>query len=157
MNGRALLALVRRDRGSVSVWLVMVAVFSLARLALLVDGGGAMVDKVRVADMAEQAARAAADDVNTANLRANGTVTLAGGYCQKAQALAASYAASSQLDLISTTCPPAAPAPDFPELVSVTVSVRFTPVFPLIFGDFTVTSTQSATVFCGNYNEQVQC
>ena len=61
------------DRGSVSLWVVIFAFTTLALLVLVVDGGQAMNAKSRAADIAEQAARAAADDVNVGDLRA-GTV-----------------------------------------------------------------------------------
>src|SRR6185437_8108007 len=51
------------DRGSVSLWLVIFAFTTIALLVLVVDGGQTMNAKSRAADIAEQAARAAADDV----------------------------------------------------------------------------------------------
>ena len=53
---------------------------TLALLVLVVDGGQTMNAKSRAADIAEQAARAAADDVNVASLR-SGTVGLGSGAC----------------------------------------------------------------------------
>ena len=50
------------DRGSVSLWVVMFAFVTLALLILVVDGGQVIIAKSRAADIAEQAARAAADD-----------------------------------------------------------------------------------------------
>jgi Flp pilus assembly protein TadG len=153
-----MMARIKEDRGSVSVWVVMFTIVSMVLLALLVDGGQAMLEKVRVADIAEQGARAAADHVDTASLRANGTVALGGGYCDVATDLVNSYAASAQLGAAETTCQvPTDPPPGVPELVSVTVSVTFHPVLPLIFPSFTVTSTESATVFCGNADQQENC
>jgi Flp pilus assembly protein TadG len=153
-----MMARVKRDRGSVSVWVVMFAVVSIILLALMVDGGQAMLEKVRVADIAEQGARAAADDVNTTSLRADGTVTLGAGYCNAATTIVNSYASSSQLGPAMTTCQiPSDPPANVPELVSVTVSVTFHPMISLIFTRFTVTSTESATVFCGGFDEQEKC
>jgi len=57
------------DRGSVSLWLVIFAFTTIALLVLVVDGGQTMNAKSRAADIAEQAARAAADDVNVGQLR----------------------------------------------------------------------------------------
>ena len=68
------------DRGSVSLWVVIFAFVTLALLILIVDGGQVIVAKSRAADIAEQAARAAADDINPAALR-NGQVTIAAGAC----------------------------------------------------------------------------
>jgi Flp pilus assembly protein TadG len=68
------------DRGSVSLWVVIFAFVTLALLILIVDGGQVIVAKSRAADIAEQAARAAADDINPAALR-NGDVSIAAGAC----------------------------------------------------------------------------
>jgi Flp pilus assembly protein TadG len=153
-----MIARLKADRGSVSAWVVIFAAVSIVLLVMLVDGGQAMLVKVRVADIAEQGARAAADDVNTGNLRANGTVTLGAGYCGAATTIVNSYASSAQLGPATTTCNvPTDPPKDIPELVSVTVSVPFHPMLQLIFPSFTVTSTESATVFCGGYDEQEAC
>src|SRR6202011_4416446 len=69
-----------RGRGSVSMWVVMFAFVKLALLILVVDGGQVIIAKSRAADIAEQAARAAADDINPAALR-NGQVAIAQGAC----------------------------------------------------------------------------
>ena len=63
-----------------SLWVVIFAFVTLALLILVVDGGQVIVAKSRAADIAEQAARAAADDINPAALR-NGQVTIAAGAC----------------------------------------------------------------------------
>ena len=61
-----------------SLWLVIFAFVTLVLLILVVDGGQVMIAKSRAADIAEQAARAAADDIATGALR-NGQVAIAGG------------------------------------------------------------------------------
>ena len=72
----------RGDRGSVSLWVVIFTFTTLVLLVLVVDGGQAMNAKSRAADIAEQAARAAADDLNMGDLRTGqGTVALAGSAC----------------------------------------------------------------------------
>jgi Flp pilus assembly protein TadG len=151
-----------RDRGSVSVWLVIFAIISVFLVILLVDGGQAMLDKVRVADIAEQGARAAADDVNTANLRNNGTVSLAFTACLMndngpAWRLVSSYGTSSGLTTTMIHCAAVQPPRGLPEQVSVTVSATVSPLITGVFGSYTVTSTQSATVFCGGYAQQENC
>ena len=60
--------------------MVIFAFVTLALLILIVDGGQVIVAKSRAADIAEQAARAAADDINPAALR-NGQVSIAAGAC----------------------------------------------------------------------------
>ena len=66
---RASAPLAGPDRGSISLWLVIFTFTTLALLILVVDGGQTMNAKSRAADIAEQAARAAADDVNVVGLR----------------------------------------------------------------------------------------
>src|SRR5690606_22109458 len=65
-----------RDRGSMAVFTVIfsVAVFLLA--GLLVDGGSAINARLRAADIAEQGARAAADEIDTDRLRTTGQIAL---------------------------------------------------------------------------------
>ncbi|MCT9928764.1 pilus assembly protein TadG-related protein [Planotetraspora sp. A-T 1434] len=80
------------DRGSMSVFVVIfsVAVFLLA--GLLVDGGAAINARLKAADIAEQAARAAADQIDTEALRATGQVRLLadeGTVCGKARQIVA--------------------------------------------------------------------
>lgn len=88
------------DRGSVSLWVVIFTFTTLVLLVLVVDGGQTMNAKSRAADIAEQAARAAADDLNVADLRTgHGTVRLVGGACNlltgPAAQLVADYNAAS--------------------------------------------------------------
>ncbi|HLQ54651.1 MAG TPA: pilus assembly protein TadG-related protein, partial [Streptosporangiaceae bacterium] len=63
------------DRGSVALWVIIFTFAVLVLVALIVDGGQLMNAKERAADVAEQAARAAANDVNVVDLRA-GTVAI---------------------------------------------------------------------------------
>ena len=69
MSQHCLVRQATRDRGSVSLWVVIFAFVTLALLILVVDGGQVIVAKSRAADIAEQAARAAADDIDPAALR----------------------------------------------------------------------------------------
>nr|WP_279339746.1 pilus assembly protein TadG-related protein [Sphaerisporangium perillae] len=71
---------------SVFVVIFSVVVFLLA--GLLVDGGAAINARLRASDVAEQAARAAADQIDVENLRATGQVRLLGderAVCGRAQ------------------------------------------------------------------------
>jgi Flp pilus assembly protein TadG len=70
------------------------AVFVLMLAGLLVDGGLMIHARERAADIAEQAARAAADDVDVAYLRQTGKariVTSSDEPCRRARRLAATY------------------------------------------------------------------
>jgi Putative Flp pilus-assembly TadE/G-like len=59
----------RGDRGSLSTYVVLFAPIALALTGLAVDGGLALAARERAADIAEQAARRAADDVDREALR----------------------------------------------------------------------------------------
>ncbi|GAA4194107.1 pilus assembly protein TadG-related protein [Microbispora amethystogenes] len=79
------------ERGSMSVFVVVFsgAVFLLA--GLLVDGGAAINARLKAADIAEQAARAAADQIDEETLRASGQVRLLadeGAVCGRAEEIA---------------------------------------------------------------------
>lgn len=67
------------ERGSLAVFLVLFAVAVLIMAGLLVDGGASINARLRAADIAEQAARAAADTIDVDRLRATGQVRIAGG------------------------------------------------------------------------------
>ncbi|GAB3152025.1 hypothetical protein GCM10027161_52940 [Microbispora hainanensis] len=85
-----------RERGSMSVFVVLFSgvVFLLA--GLLVDGGAAMNARLKAADIAEQAARAAADQIDVETLRATGEVRLLadeGAVCGEAEKITADQGA----------------------------------------------------------------
>lgn len=68
----------RGERGSMSVFTVLFSVVVFLLAGLLVDGGAAINARLRAADIAEQAARAGADQVDVDQLRENGEVRLLG-------------------------------------------------------------------------------
>jgi Flp pilus assembly protein TadG len=81
------------DRGTIAMFTAIFAVFVIMLAGLLVDGGLAIHARERAADIAEQAARAGADDIDVAELRRTGEPTVnEDTACGKAQQLAASYA-----------------------------------------------------------------
>lgn len=135
-----------RDRGSVSLFLSIFALAAFVLLALLVDGGMALNAKMRAADIAEQAARAAANQVDVADLRSpNPTVVIGPGACAAATAIVAQYKVTSHTTASVTMCD-AIPGTT---RATVEVSVRTSPVIPLIFGSFPMTATASAYPACG--------
>jgi Flp pilus assembly protein TadG len=149
----------RNDRGSVSLWVVIFAFVTLALLILIVDGGQVIVAKSRAADIAEQAARAAADDIDPAALR-NGQVTVAAGACAipgPASDLVSTYqkgvgvTASMQSCVVGTG---PAGAPD----VTVRVQVSMKPFIPVNpFGTINVSAAETAYLACGTANARVAC
>ncbi|MGW0801862.1 TadE/TadG family type IV pilus assembly protein [Nonomuraea sp. NPDC002799] len=112
------------QRGSMSVFTVLfsVAVFLLA--GLLVDGGSAINARLRAADVAEQAARAGADQVDVDHLRATGETRLLGEeqVCARADEIVAAQGAD---DVTPGTCSTGQGAAQ----VTVTVSVRWEAFF----------------------------
>jgi hypothetical protein len=67
------------ERGSLAVFVVLFSVAVLVMAGLLVDGGASINARLRAADIAEQAARAAADTIDVERLRATGQVRIAAG------------------------------------------------------------------------------
>lgn len=66
------------ERGSMSVFTVLFSVVVFLLAGLLVDGGSAINARLRAADVAEQAARAGADQVDEDHLRQTGQMRLLG-------------------------------------------------------------------------------
>ncbi|TDD63906.1 pilus assembly protein [Actinomadura rubrisoli] len=111
-------------------------VFMLA--GLLVDGGLAIHARQRAADMAEQAARAGANEIDTDALRATGKPVIAP---ERARAAACDLLASYPDQIAASRC-------DADEQeVAVTVEIRVRPQLLGIipgFGDFAMTSSATA-------------
>ncbi|WP_131739758.1 TadE/TadG family type IV pilus assembly protein [Actinomadura roseirufa] len=127
-----------RDRGSVALYVVLFTpvVFMLA--GLLVDGGLAIHARQRAADMAEQAARAGANEIDTDALRATGEPAV---QPERARAAACDLLASYGDQVAKSSCDADA------REVAVTVEIRVRPQLLGIipgFGDFVMTSTATA-------------
>jgi Flp pilus assembly protein TadG len=164
---RALLTRLRRarpnpdqaERGSVTLWLVVFALVAVTLLVLVVDGGQVIVAKSRAADIAEQAARAAADDINPASLR-SGQVAVAAGACDPggpATSLISTYSQGVGVTASMTGCQvgtDAAGAPDVTVQVLVSTGVLFpSPLFPGI----NVKATETAYLACGSADARTAC
>jgi Flp pilus assembly protein TadG len=152
------------DRGSVSLWVIIFAFTTMALLTLVVDGGQAINAKSRAADIAEQAARAAADDVNVAGLRA-GSVQLGGGACDlragPAAQLVAAYAggvpgATATLTGCASSMTTVGGRPSLSVTATVQLSVRPSiPVPP--FQTISATAQETAYLACGSANQREAC
>jgi Flp pilus assembly protein TadG len=135
------------DRGTIALFTTLFAVFVILLAGLLVDGGSAIHARERAADIAEQGARAAANDIDVAYLRQSGqTRILAGGTaCDRAVQLVAEF-------------PEVTGRPDCvvsPDQQTATVQVEIKVRLQLLsilpgFSDFTMTSTASANPQAGN-------
>src|SRR5450755_2058636 len=85
-------------RGSVTVFVVFFTITVLVLASLLVDVGNAVNARQRAADLAEQAARAAANTIDLAGLR-GGTVAIdTNTACANASRLIQTYASTSGID-----------------------------------------------------------
>jgi type II secretory pathway pseudopilin PulG len=132
------------ERGSVTVFVVFFSIVALALASLLVDLGNAVNAQERAADLAEQAARAAANAINVADLR-NGTVIIdQTRACADAMSLIQAYAQPSRLQA-SMTQPCTYPTQ---RQVTVYVSVTTTPLISTFFGSFTMRAHETA---CAEY------
>jgi Flp pilus assembly protein TadG len=156
----------RGDRGSVSLWLVIFAFTTLALLVLVVDGGQTMNAKSRAADIAEQAARAAADDLNVGDLRTGaGTVQLGGGACDlrtgPAAQLVADYAsgvpgATARLTGCTQSVTDVGGTPALTVTATVQLSVR--PALPVPpFNTISATAQETAYLACGSADQREAC
>jgi Flp pilus assembly protein TadG len=146
----------------VSLWVVLFAFVTMVLLTLVVDGGQVMIAKSQAADIAEQAARAAADDINPASLRnGNGQVALAAGACDlntgPAAGLVSTYQKGVGVTASLHSCLPGTDPGGAPE---VTVEVRVT-VHPAIpapaFSGITVSAFETAFLACGTADAPAAC
>jgi len=150
----------KKDRGSVSLWVVMFAFITMILLTLVVDGGQVMVAKARAADIAEQAARASADDIAPASLR-QGPIQLAADACDlttgPAVGLVSTYAKGVGVTASLQGCQPGTDAQGAPD-VTVQVQVSMQPLIPApAFKTITVTASETAYLACGSADAQTAC
>lgn len=141
----------RGERGSVAVFVVVFAIAVVVLLALILDGGVAMNAKQRAADIAGQAARAAADTINVAYLRNTGAAVMGPGACDAAARLVTTYGQrlSSGVDRVTSTTMVSCVAPVQGRVATVQVTVSTSPLVPGVFGAFHETAMASATTECG--------
>jgi Flp pilus assembly protein TadG len=128
-----------RDRGTVSIFTVIFALFVIMLAGLLVDGGLAIHARQRAADIAEQGARAAADDIDLAFLRTTGEPRIADGACARARGLVAKYPEASGV----ADCVVSADRTTATVQVTIEVELQLLNIVPG-FGTFTMTSKASA-------------
>ena len=140
-----------RERGSVTVFTVVFAIAVMFLLALILDGGIAMNAKQRAADVAGQAARAAADTIDVGTLRSTGVAVMAPGACLAAARLVSTYAQrlSAGVDRVTSTAMVRCVAPPGARVATVQVTVSTHPLVPGVFGPFHETASASATTECG--------
>ncbi len=139
------------ERGSVTVFTVVFAIAVMFLLALIIDGGIALNAKQRAADIAGQAARAAADTVNVDVLRQTGGAVMAPGACGAAARLVGAYGQklSTGVDRVTGTAMVSCVAPPGARVATVQVTVSTSPLVPGVLGAFHETASASATTECG--------
>lgn len=162
----ALRAALRGDRGSMSAAVVIWAPLVLLLCAFVVDIGSLISDRSHASDLAEQAARRVADDLDQAvlhegngeqlvDLDADGTCrTAARQYFQDNGAIGGGGPAMTgvaDVDLSTLTCTvednPTPQNPDSRATVTVTIRMKYHPVFlgALLSGDPTVVGRGTAS------------
>jgi len=141
----------RAERGSVTVFTVVFALAVIFLLALILDGGIAMNAKQRAADIAGQAARAAADTIDLAILRSTGHAVMAPGACVSAARLVSAYGQrlSTGADRVIAAAMVRCVAPPGAKVATVQVTVATSPLVPGVLGPFHETASASATAECG--------
>ena len=149
--GRMREAAQRREQGSVAVFSVVFAVAVVFLIALIVDGGMAMNAKERAADIAEQAARAAAGNIDIAQLRTAGVAAIGPGACGFAANLVSAYSQqdSSGVDRVTGATMTSCVATAGTETATVAVTITTQPLVGGILGRFTETAQETATAECG--------
>jgi Flp pilus assembly protein TadG len=139
------------ERGSVTVFTVVFALAVIFLLALILDGGIAMNARQRAADIAGQAARAAADTIDLAILRSTGHAVMAPGACVSAARLVSAYGQrlSTGADRVIAAAMVRCVAPPGAKVATVQVTVATSPLVPGVLGPFHETASASATTECG--------
>jgi Flp pilus assembly protein TadG len=137
------------------LFLIIFSLTALALASLLIDGGTVLNAEERAADIAQQAARAAANDIDVAALR-GGTVAIAADACRKADSLVIAYKSSIPMPTNMTSCTcltlggaVVACGARQAQGARVTVSVTSKPVILQAFGSFTKSATETAQAQCG--------
>ncbi|GAA1542251.1 hypothetical protein GCM10009678_25900 [Actinomadura kijaniata] len=132
-----------RDRGAASLYVVLFTPIVFVLAGLLVDGGLAIHARQRAADIAEQAARAGADEIDDARLRETGEPILDPG---RARAAACAFVGDYGDNVTGRGCD--ADEDEVTVEVQLTVDSHFLGILPGL-GSFTVRSSASAQPMTG--------
>lgn len=129
------------EHGTISMFTVIFALSVLVMAGLLVDGGLAIHARQRAADIAEQAARAAADQVDVDHLRRTGEVRVrsTAQACPHATALIEAYDGVAR----EVSCAVSADGARVDVTVEITVRLQLLSIVPGVHA-FTMRSTASA-------------
>jgi len=139
---------VRRDqRGSFTLIVVFWTLTTMVLAGLVVDGALAITERQRIGDIAEQAARAAADDLNPDSLR-NGVYQLAADYPARcsAVAIASGLEASAVTKCVQTGTITLQGGQVVP-VVEVDMTFTYSPILLSLFFTTDFTANASATAY----------
>ena len=139
---------VRRDqRGSFTLIVVFWTLTTMVLAGLVVDGALAITERQRIGDIAEQAARAAADDLNPDSLR-NGVYALAPGFQDRCAAVAtASGLATSAVTKCVQTGTITLRTGQVVPVVEVDMTLKYSPILLGLFFATDFTANASATAY----------
>lgn len=145
------------DRGSVAIFTVVFALAVVLLAGLILDGGIAMNARERASDIAGQAARAAAGDIDVGALQTTGRAQIAAGACAIANQLVERYAQldSGGVDKVDTATMVGCDAPPGAEQATIVVQITTQPLVGVL-GGFTETGQDSAVTECG-IEQGVEC
>ena len=127
------------DHGSITVFVVFFTMAALVLASLLVDLGNAVNAEQLAADIAEQAARAAANTISVGSLRSGSVMINQATACGNAESVVDSYRASGVQATMTQPC-----SYNGPRKVTVWVAVTTQPIITTIFGSFTMRAHESA-------------
>ena len=138
------------EEGTISMFTVFFTIIVFLLAGLLVDGGLAIHARQRAADIAEEAARAGANNIDINTLRASGKVQIIedgpnGTTCAKAKTLINAYTAH----IIASTCDTPAGANRVDVTVTISAPLQFLSIVPN-FQSFVMTGNASAQPQTGN-------
>lgn len=135
----------RGDRGTLSLFVVIFTPVVILLAGLLVDGGIAINGRERAADVAQQAARAGANDLNVGALR-SGTIELAPGACDVATSFVSKYVG---IGAKAAGCYVGEQNGEPTVYVTATVTVHSQILSLININTFTEQATGSASAVCG--------
>jgi hypothetical protein len=138
------------ERGSITVFVVVFAIAVVFLTGLILDGGIALNARERAVDIAGQAARAAAGDIDLTTLEGGGKPVIGPGACARAQELIQQYAAidNGGVDKVDSAEMVMCNAPVGSETAKIEVRITTTPIVGVL-GGFTEYGTDTAFTECG--------
>ena len=136
----------RGERGSFTFAIVFWALMVMMLAGLVVDGGLAISERQNAGDIAEQAARAAANDLDQNALRAGRYVLVKGnGPCDQAKAVAAASDAIAVVTSCDSSGTLRLAGGQVVPVVTVKIQIPYSPVLLGMFYDGTVIANAAAT------------